>query len=182
MSERGPRFEAQQKGEKHYMATNPCKRGHISLRITSSGTCVECRKIKDRERYYADPLKTKELVAKKYHKHAEKLREKRRISYAANSEKEKEDSKIRSREWRKNNPAHRNALKRKYIADKIKRTPIWANLSEIVEFYKGCPNGYHVDHIYPLRGKYVSGLHVIENLQYLTAKENMSKNNRFIPT
>jgi len=178
---RGPRFMAQQEGASRYMAEMPCRMGHTALRITSTGTCTECRKINERDRYYANPNKTRAIVKAKYTNNKEKLKEKRRDTYAANPDKEREISKLRSREWRKMNPGHRNALKRKYVADKYKRTPSWADVSAIVGFYKGCPKGFHVDHIYPLRGKLVSGFHVLENLQYLSAEENMRKNNRFMP-
>lgn len=65
---------------------------------------------------------------------------------------------------------------------KIQRTPSWANLDDIRQFYINCPDGYHVDHIIPLRGEYVSGLHVLDNLQYLPATENLRKRNKFYPT
>lgn len=72
-----------------------------------------------------------------------------------------------------------NSSKRK--ANRIKRTPKWANLEKIKEIYKNCPNGYHVDHIIPLQGNLVSGLHVENNLQYLTAYDNLVKGNKFKP-
>jgi hypothetical protein len=62
----------------------------------------------------------------------------------------------------------------------IRQRPIWANLKKIMEIYVNRPEGYHVDHIIPLRGKTVSGLHVESNLQYLPALENMKKHNKFI--
>ena len=50
---------------------------------------------------------------------------------------------------------------------------------EISQFYQNCPAGHHVDHIVPLTHPLVSGLHVLANLQYLPAKENCSKRNKF---
>jgi hypothetical protein len=60
------------------------------------------------------------------------------------------------------------------------RTPCWSDLTAINNFYKNCPKGYHVDHVIPLRGKLVSGLHVLNNLQYMLASDNMTKHNKYI--
>jgi hypothetical protein len=67
-------------------------------------------------------------------------------------------------------------LHKLYIAE---RTPSWAELDLIQKFYNACPSGYHVDHIVPLRGKDVNGLHILSNLQYLPASENRQKSNNF---
>ena len=65
-------------------------------------------------------------------------------------------------------------------AEKLSATPKWANLEKIKEKYKNCPKGYHVDHYFPLQGKNVCGLHVENNLQYLTAEQNISKGNKLL--
>lgn len=75
--------------------------------------------------------------------------------------------------------AEYNARNAKRRSIRLQRTPSWANLDKIKDFYLKCPIGYHVDHIVPLQGDTVSGLHVEYNLQYLTASENMSKGNKF---
>lgn len=49
---------------------------------------------------------------------------------------------------------------------------------QIVEFYKNRPEGMEIDHIVPLNGPNVSGLHVPWNFQYLTPEENRTKSNR----
>lgn len=68
----------------------------------------------------------------------------------------------------------------KYKSAYLNRVMLWSSLESISEFYAKCPKGYHVDHIIPLQGDTVSGLHVLENLQYLTAFDNIQKHNKFI--
>lgn len=71
-------------------------------------------------------------------------------------------------------------------AAKLQRTPPWADLDSMRAIYAeanrltqetGIP--HHVDHVIPLQGKLVSGLHVHNNLQILTGSENSKKRNHF---
>lgn len=85
----------------------------------------------------------------------------------------------RAREWRKNNLAYDAFRAATYRNTKAMRTPTWADIEKIKHIYLNCPAGFHVDHIVPLRGRNVSGLHVPENLQYLPAKDNLAKRNKY---
>ena len=59
-------------------------------------------------------------------------------------------------------------------------TPKWANLIEIENIYRARKDGEHVDHVIPLNGKNVCGLHVENNLRIIKAKDNLVKKNTFI--
>lgn len=96
--------------------------------------------------------------------------------------------KLQAHDWRKNNPGQKNALEATRKAKKLKATPIWANAIAIRGYYDtavamGMLLGewYHVDHIVPLQGKTVCGLHVEHNLQILPASINAAKGNRVWP-
>lgn len=63
--------------------------------------------------------------------------------------------------------------------------PPWADQSKIARAYELCAEyrakgiDCHVDHIIPLQGKRVCGLHVQGNFQILGREANQSKSNRF---
>jgi len=62
--------------------------------------------------------------------------------------------------------------------------PPWVDqkiVAELRDIYLGCPDGHHVDHIVPLRGVIVLGLHLPCNLQYLTVAGNYHKSNNYWP-
>ena len=95
---------------------------------------------------------------------------------------------IRMQEYNRNNPSKVSAHKAKYRAAKFQATPSWLTIDDyrkIEEFYmisqqlhlSTCEE-YHVDHIVPLQGKTVCGLHVPWNLRIIPAKENLSKSNK----
>lgn len=96
----------------------------------------------------------------------------------------------RTQEWRKKNPEKINERNARRRACKLKRTPFWLSESHkltIKNIYKMSSNltketgiRYEVDHIIPLKGKNVSGLHVPWNLQVLEKSIHILKGNRVI--
>jgi hypothetical protein len=134
-----------------------------------------------KKKYY---LKNKEKI-KKYNKVYNKLyrlKNKQKISKIKSEHYLKNKYNIikKIKLYRLNNPHTQRNLSAKRRALQLNATPKFANLNKIKEIYKNCPKGYHVDHIVPLQGKNVCGLHVEWNLQYLTPSENSAKSNKLI--
>lgn len=87
---------------------------------------------------------------------------------------------------RRENPA---IVRRFNIARKHgekRATPLWCDIDVVNSIYKEARRlesvdgiKRHVDHIIPLKNPLVCGLHVHNNLQILTAAENMKKHNDF---
>lgn len=61
----------------------------------------------------------------------------------------------------------------------LKQMPKWESIQNIFKFYAECPEGMQVDHIIPLKGKNISGLHTVSNLQYLSPLANAKKYNHW---
>lgn len=108
--------------------------------------------------------------------------EKNKARYEANKDKYAEQFK----KYYGGNKSEYIARAAKRRANKIKATPAWANHGYIRLFYEGAKieekrtgRKVHVDHIVPLQGKLVCGLHCEGNLQLLFAEDNLSKSNKF---
>ena len=136
------------------------KRIYKNGKIGSQPTCKECKKVVSNERY----VKNKEHIL-------------------AVSKQWSEKNKDRHNELRANflkaNGWYKAFGRANHRARKLNAIPAWADMEAIKTFYRLRPEGYVIDHIIPLAGKNVCGLHIVENLQYLTPHENSVKANKF---
>lgn len=146
---------------------------HPKTRDGKFNSCKECV-IEENRKY----RKNNPLYGKRYYQNN---KEKQR-AYRQNN---KEARNAYFKEWRKNNKDKVNATSAKYRATKLQATPKWADLEKIKEVYVEAQRltellgiEMHVDHIIPLQGELVSGLHVPSNLQILPAVENLRKSNK----
>jgi hypothetical protein len=169
MTELIARADAQAKGLPRYYTGIACKHGHLAERYTANKTCCEC----------ANAI-------------ANKTKSKDRAKYRATTATWQRENPQRTAQYQRNQnakrPGKRNLWTMNYRTAKATRMPKWLNAGELFEMesvYTYCSAlrkiglDYHVDHVVPLRGKSISGLHVPWNLQVLPGRENMSKGNTF---
>ena len=183
-----------------------CSNAEHSPQKNKYGICLDCQRAYDKWYSAKNAIKKRTRAAEWFQNNKEKSYKYRKEQYKKHrdriygyTKKYIENNKEKALESRRLSK-RRNWNKQKFVAavwktrnrDKIcfyasKRRamkllamPIWANEEAIKEFYKNCPKGYEVDHIIPLQGKTVCGLHIVENLQYLTPKENQIKGNKLV--
>lgn len=169
------RSEARSKGLKFFFTGKPCRNKHVAQKLVKDYRCLECKASQDRRYSVAHPEQRRANSNRWAQNNREKCQQSLKRWRNDNPEKNRE---ISRRSQVKSLPSIR-AKTAKYRAAKLKRTPTWADLDAIRAFYLACPRGFHVDHIVPLQGEVISGLHVFSNLQYLPKRENLSKGNKW---
>ena len=165
------RKKALLKNETQYYTGLPCIKGHLSARRAKTGECLKCRSLALIKWRKKNPHKSKEYCDKYYLKYEDK----------------KHQWHARNKKYAQKYKDKTNAKTVAYQLAKANRIPKWSDMEKIKELYKQAvikskETGiqWHVDHVVPLRGKLVSGLHVPENLQVIPGIENVKKANRYI--
>jgi hypothetical protein len=172
-------------GDTQYFSGLPCKHGHIAARRAKTGECLDCRYIALTKWRKENPHQVKKHNDTQYVSHSESLKARSRKFYIQNVEVLREKSKV----YQKKNLHKFAANNAKRDAAKLQRTPAWlteddkwvmAQAYELAVLREKIVGGkWHVDHIIPLQGKIVSGLHMPTNLQVIPAKLNRSKSNNY---
>lgn len=178
------RADARERGAVTYSTGRPCKNGHIADRFTVDASCCACR-ASFKESYRSE-------AARQTAEKRARMTPEQKAAYNAKQNAMRREDRKRDPEKYRRRERHHGRLKRQLYPKrklaqtrarqiaKIQRTPPWADLLAIRRFYEACPPGMVVDHRIPIRGKMISGLHVVENLQYLTSLQNLTKGNSFV--
>jgi hypothetical protein len=187
------RAEAKATGAKYYFTGEPCKHGHVAPRKTK-GACVECLKVE-----WEKGNTTRAEYFRQYNQ-SEAGQKAKQEYYKRNRDSVIARAQARSpsmvRVYKDKHKMKNPDLYRAYVSFRRRRfrdaTPKWLTKEDkrtIRQLYidamtvtriTGVP--YVVDHIIPLLGEEVSGLHVPWNLQVMPREENLKKSNKLVDT
>ena len=119
----------------------------------------------------------------------QRKRDKTNAYRAIHGRKPEKYSPLTRKKWKLENKGTVNASWTKRHVAKLNRTPKWTTKEDLEtikhiyivanQFSKSFGTEYHVDHIIPLQGKLVSGLHVPSNLQIIPAMDNIKKGSKY---
>lgn len=196
------RAEAKALGLKTYNTGKPCKHGHLSDRYTSTAICIECVRLAGVDRYKNDRDAQYAAWRKWYEANKEVHHARSRRWQRENADRVKETAKAweaanpdKVRQKRKNyiarHPDRATAMAVASVAKRAKRVPQWLSpddkwmLREAYALAKLRTELFgfvwEVDHVLPLRGTLVSGLHVPTNIQVIPKALNRAKRNVYHP-
>lgn len=142
------------------------------LKGTRRSSCKECQ-AKASRLYYQDNRSSYQKRNSIWYennkqRHSFLVKKKREENRVRDSEKKKQYY-IENKDYIRAKNRNYNALKRGYPGCNC------CTKDELLDKYKGCPDGYHVDHITTLSN---AGKHCVKNLQYLSPKEHALKSNK----
>ena len=187
---------AKKMGVTRYFTGNACPRGHIAERLVTTRACSECAAEKKRDWLAKNPDKSNaqkrnwtalnlekvralKSANQKLHREAANARN---LRYA---EKNRERLRAKNAAWAQANPGKCTAKATRRRSALLQRTPPWADhyliegMYELAQVFRRTGLEIDVDHIVPLQGKKVSGLHVHDNLQLIASRANKVKSNHF---
>lgn len=178
------RAEAKRLSSKYYLGRE-CSHNHGGVRLVSNCHCVVCNLINSTAWSLENPEASARIKKTWKKNNREKARLSNRVSARRQRQKDPIPPRKQCQRWHRNNRGAVNALKAKRRAREMKATPNWGkDCHPIYDFARQLVllTGWkwHVDHILPLQGKNVCGLHVPENLQILPASLNQMKHNKLV--